>query len=68
MRVGLEAVEDAAVMNQYPVDVDLESTQCVVVAGLQIREGGVRHLREGRLPFRTRFIEIRQRGFAVHES
>ena len=25
VRVGLEAVEDAAVMNQHPVDVDLES-------------------------------------------
>jgi hypothetical protein len=53
-------------MDEDPVDMHLKSTECVIVAGLEVRERGIGHLREDRLPFGPSGVEVGHGGVSIH--
>jgi hypothetical protein len=53
-------------MDEYPVDMDLKTAECVIVARLEVRERGVGHLREDRLPLGASSVEVGQGGVSIH--
>ena len=66
IRVCFDAVEHATVMDEDPVDMDLKTTERVIIARLEVRESGIWHLREDRLPLCASGVEVGQRSVSVH--
>jgi hypothetical protein len=55
-------------MDEDPVDMDLKTTERVIVARLEVRESGVWHLREDRLPLGPSGVEVGQGAVSIHRG
>ena len=47
---------------------DLKTTERVIVARFEVRESGIWHLREDRLPLGASSVEVGQGGVSIHEG